>query len=39
MVVVGASKEYNHNAVVLAKNFDLKITLGLHPEIFMQNET
>jgi len=38
MVVVWASEEYNRNAVILAKKFWLKITLGLHPEIFMQNE-
>jgi len=38
IVVVWANQEYNKNAVILAKNFWLKITLGLHPEILMQNE-
>lgn len=38
MVIVWASDEYNRNAVILAKKFWLKISLGLHPEILMQNE-
>lgn len=38
MIIVWASEEYNNNAIVLAKKFDLKITLWLHPEILTQND-
>lgn len=38
MIIVWASQEYNNNAIILAKKFDLKITLWLHPEILTNND-
>ncbi len=38
MIIVWASQEYNNNAMTLAKKFNLKITLWLHPEILTPND-
>jgi TatD DNase family protein len=38
MIIVWASQEYNNNAIILAKKFNLKITLWLHPEILNNND-